>query len=72
MGYCAPKEVARCGAPGAVQEPREGDERDREVWRCDCYYAKERDARAWMSAGPDVDGDKGEWGREEGHVDKWG
>ena len=64
----ASEEVARCGAPRSVEEPREGDECKGEVRSCDGHDAEEGDARAWVSAGPDVDGYESEWGGEEGHV----
>ena len=68
----ASKEVAHCSAPCPVEEPREGDEGEGEVGCCDGYDAEEGDARAWVSAGPDVDGYEGEWGGEEGHIYEWG
>ena len=72
MADGAAEEVARGGAPGAVEDPRERDEREREVGRGDCYEAEERDGRGGVSSRPEVDGHEGERGGEEGEVHEWG
>lgn len=60
MADGAPDEVARGGFPGAVQDPREGDESDGEVRRGDSDEAEERYGRRGVAAGPEVYRDEGE------------
>ncbi len=68
MAHGAPNEVARGSLPRAVEDPRERDERDREVGGRDGEEAEEGDGRRGMPAGPHVDGHEREGGREEGEV----
>ena len=64
----APQQIPHSRAPRAGEEPREADEREREVGRGDRDDAEERYLGGWVPPGPDVDGDEGERGGEEGHV----
>jgi hypothetical protein len=66
----APDEVARGGPPGAVEDPRERDERDGEVGRGNGDEAEEGDGRGGVPPGPEVDGDEGEGRGEEGEVEE--
>lgn len=72
MADGAADEVARGGAPRAVEDPREADEREREVRRGDCNEAEERDGCRGVPARPEVDGHEGERGGEEGEVHERG
>lgn len=58
--------------PGAVKDPREGDECDGEVRCGDGDHAKERYWCGGMTPAPDVYWDECEWGGEEGEVEERG
>ena len=70
MAHGAPDEVARCGAPGAAQQPGERNEGKGEVRRGDGHEAEERDGRRGVSPGPEVDWHVGKGRGEEGEVEE--
>jgi hypothetical protein len=72
MAHHTPDQIPGSRLPAAIQSPGKGDQCGWEVRRGDGEEAEEGYGRGGVPAGPEVDGDEGQGGGEEGEVEEGG